>query len=184
MAENKQYVTLDRENGNILISEDVIATIVSHAISEVEGVSGLSAKPGNDIVEFIGKKIMGKAIKITIGEEDELYVLGDAMDRGPEPIRVIRDLMNRPNVFYVMGNHDSMFLSVMQKLAVDVTEENLSALTGEVLTAYQKWLLDGGAVTARQFAALPREERADILDYLACAAPYEMLEQDGKLYIL
>lgn len=74
MAEMKQYVTLERENGNILISEDVIATIVSQAISEVEGVSGLSAKPGNDIVEFIGKKIMGKAIKITIGEEDELYV--------------------------------------------------------------------------------------------------------------
>lgn len=122
--------------------------------------------------------------KIGFSENDELYVLGDAMDRGPEPIRVIRDLMRRPNVFYVMGNHDSMFLSVMQKLAVDVTEENLSALTGEVLTAYQKWLLDGGAVTARQFAALSREERADILDYLACAAPYEMIEQDGKLYIL
>lgn len=74
MAENKQYVTLARENGNVLISEDVIATIVSHAISEVEGVSGLSVKPGNDIVEFLGKKIMGKAIKIVIGEEDELYV--------------------------------------------------------------------------------------------------------------
>lgn len=74
MAENKQYVTLERENGNVLISEDVIATIVSHAIGEVEGVSGLSTKPGNDIVDFIGKKIMGKAIKITIGDEDELYV--------------------------------------------------------------------------------------------------------------
>ena len=74
MAENKQYVTLERENGNILISEDVIATIVSHAISEVDGVSGLSLKPGSDIVDFIGKKIMGKGIKITIGEEDELYV--------------------------------------------------------------------------------------------------------------
>ena len=74
MAENKQYVTLERENGNVLISEDVIATIVSHAINEVEGVSGLSLKPGSDIVDFIGKKILGKGIKITIGEEDELYV--------------------------------------------------------------------------------------------------------------
>ena len=74
MAENKQYVTLERENGKVLISEDVIATIVSHAINDVEGVSGLSVKPGADIVEFFGKKIMGKAIKITIGENDELYV--------------------------------------------------------------------------------------------------------------
>ena len=74
MAENKQYVTIQRENGSLMISEDVIATIVSHAISEVDGVCGLSVKPASDIVEMIGKKIMGKGIKITIGEEDELYV--------------------------------------------------------------------------------------------------------------
>lgn len=74
MAENKQYVTLERKNGNILISEDVIATIVSQAISEVEGVSGLSNKPGSDIVEFIGKRIMGKSIKIAISDDDELSI--------------------------------------------------------------------------------------------------------------
>lgn len=34
--------------------------------------------------------------KIGFDHDDELYVLGDAMDRGPEPIRVIRDLMRRP----------------------------------------------------------------------------------------
>ena len=37
--------------------------------------------------------------KINFSGQDELYVLGDSMDRGPEPIRVIRDLMGRPNVF-------------------------------------------------------------------------------------
>ena len=29
--------------------------------------------------------------KIHFSNEDELYVLGDAMDRGPEPIKVIQD---------------------------------------------------------------------------------------------
>lgn len=74
MAENKQYVTQSQENGSVMISEDVIATIVSHAVSEVEGVIGLSVKPGADIAEMIGKKNWGKGLKITIGENEELYI--------------------------------------------------------------------------------------------------------------
>jgi len=74
MAENKQYVTQMQDNGAVLISEDVITTIVVHAIEEVEGVVGLNAKPGADIVELIGKKNWGKGLKITIAEDDALSV--------------------------------------------------------------------------------------------------------------
>ena len=74
MAENKQYITQQQENGTVMISEDVIATIVANAVAEVEGVVGLSVKPGSDIAEMIGKKNWGKGMKITIGENDELYV--------------------------------------------------------------------------------------------------------------
>ena len=74
MAENKNYVTQIRENGSVLISEDVITTIVAHAVEEVEGVVGLNAKPGSDIIEMIGKKGWGKGLKITIGEEEALTI--------------------------------------------------------------------------------------------------------------
>ena len=74
MAENKMYVTQIQENGSVLISEDVITTIVVHAIEEVEGVVGLNAKPGADIVEMIGKKTWGKGLKISIGDEDAITV--------------------------------------------------------------------------------------------------------------
>ena len=74
MADNKQYVTQMQDNGAVLISEDVIITIVTHAIEEVEGVVGLNAKPGADIVEMIGKKNWGKGLKITIDEEDSITV--------------------------------------------------------------------------------------------------------------
>ena len=74
MAENKQYITQKQENGSVLISEDVIITIVAHAIEEVEGVVGLNAKPGADIVEMIGKKNWGKGLKITIAEDDALTI--------------------------------------------------------------------------------------------------------------
>ena len=45
MAESKQYITQIQDNGNVMISEDVIATIVAHAASEFEGVVGLSTNP-------------------------------------------------------------------------------------------------------------------------------------------
>ena len=74
MAENKQYVTQMQENGSVMISEDVIATIVANAVKEVDGIVGLSVKPGADIADMIGKKNWGKGMKITIGENDELYI--------------------------------------------------------------------------------------------------------------
>ena len=60
MAESKQYITQAQENGNVLISQDVITTIVSHAISEVEGVAGP------------GRKAWGKAVKLNISQKDTL----------------------------------------------------------------------------------------------------------------
>lgn len=74
MAENKQYITQTQNNGTVLISEDVIASIVAHTVSEVEGVAGLVAKPGADIAEIIGKKNWGKGMKITIGPDDALTI--------------------------------------------------------------------------------------------------------------
>lgn len=74
MAESKQYVTQEQENGSVLISSDVITTIVAHAVEEVEGVIGLNAKPGADIIEMIGKKGWGKGLKITICEDNSLNI--------------------------------------------------------------------------------------------------------------
>ena len=63
MAEYKRYITQIQENGNVMISEDVVSTIVSHAAMEVEGVNGM-----------IAKKSWGKSIKILIGEDNELTI--------------------------------------------------------------------------------------------------------------
>lgn len=74
MADNKQYITQTQENGNVMISEDVIATIVVNAVNEVEGVANLNAKPGVDISEIIGKKSWGKGLKITIDADNTLHI--------------------------------------------------------------------------------------------------------------
>lgn len=73
MAENKQYITRFQDNGKIMISEDVIATIALQALTDIEGFAGLSAKPGADIAELI-KKNWGKGMKITISADNEVRV--------------------------------------------------------------------------------------------------------------
>ena len=73
MAEYKQYITQVQDNGNVLISEEVIATIVEHAVREVEGISGLSVKPGADIADLIGKN-WGKGMRICITEDNNLTI--------------------------------------------------------------------------------------------------------------
>lgn len=65
MAEYKQYITQVQENGNVMISEDVIATIVANALTEIDGV----VKGGSEVV---GKKHWGKGIRIAIAEDNAL----------------------------------------------------------------------------------------------------------------
>ena len=123
--------------------------------------------------------------KIHFSHRDELYVLGDAMDRGPEPIKVIQDMMMRPNVTYIVGNHDYMMLNTLRRLTVEITEENYADyLTSEDLMNYSCWLLDGGQITANQFRALPREDQRAVLDYLSDGLTYEVIEERGKQLIL
>lgn len=74
MAENRQYITQVQDNGTVLISEEVIATIVTHAVTEVEGVVSLSSKPGTDITDLFGKKNWSKGLRITIADDDSVSI--------------------------------------------------------------------------------------------------------------
>jgi len=67
MAEYKQYITQIQEGGNVMISEDVVATIVEHTLTEVEGV----VKGG---AEVVGKKSWGKGMRIAIAEDNSLSI--------------------------------------------------------------------------------------------------------------
>ena len=74
MAENKQYITQVQDNGKVMISEDVLSTIVANAVAEVDGVAGLGIKPSAELSELVSKKAWGKSLKVTIGEDDLVYV--------------------------------------------------------------------------------------------------------------
>ena len=81
MAEYKQYISQAQENGNVLISEDVVEAIAEHALAEVEGAAGLSVKPGNEVADFIGVRNWGKGLKIYISEDNTVSIDADIVIR-------------------------------------------------------------------------------------------------------
>ena len=54
------------DNGNIKISDDVIATISTIAVSEIDGVHGMGGSFAGDIVEKFSKKSLTKGVKSTV----------------------------------------------------------------------------------------------------------------------
>ena len=93
MAEYKQYITQIQENGNVMISEDVVATIVAHALSEVEGVGSLGVKPGVTLADFAVKKNWGKGLKIMIAEDNSLAIeCGIMLYYGSSVVDVAKDV--------------------------------------------------------------------------------------------
>ncbi len=122
---------------------------------------------------------------IHFSEEDELYILGDMVDRGPKPMALLQDLMARPNVYPILGNHDYMALTVLRKMNVEITESNAeNHLTMDDITSYLHWTQDGGDVTAKQFSGLSMWDKEEILMYLEDCSLYEDITVAGNRYVL
>lgn len=86
---------------------------------------------------------MLRVIKFT--EEDELYILGDVIDRGPKSIECIKWIMMQDNVLALLGNHELMlydtYIHDAQAIYHSLTEirENMSK---EEQQNIMKWIED------------------------------------------
>ena len=69
MADFKGYLVQTEENGSVMISEEVIASIAAVALREVEGVFGLSTGPSLDIGGILGKSNFRKGIVVEFVED-------------------------------------------------------------------------------------------------------------------
>lgn len=66
MGEN--YITCHEQLGSINISEEVIYCMVRAAITEVDGVAGLSNTAGAELAELFGLKTVAKGVKVQFVE--------------------------------------------------------------------------------------------------------------------
>lgn len=122
---------------------------------------------------------------IRFSDEDELYILGDVVDRGPEPVRILLDMSMRANVYPILGNHEYMAEYLLAKLSTEITDDNCDThFTAEDISALAGWLSDGGQTTLEGFRRLSPDEREGILAYLTEFAPYEELTVGKNRFVL
>ena len=114
--------------------------------------------------------------EIELKDTDTLYVLGDVLDRGEHPIKVILKLMEMPNAFCIVGNHEVMALECLRFLCQEITDLAIEEVDAELLDNLVLWKYNGGDATIREFRALDSEMREEVLNFLEDFSLYEELQ--------
>lgn len=123
--------------------------------------------------------------KINFSDDDELFVLGDVVDRGKDPVKVLSDMSMRANVIPILGNHDLTALRLLKKLCVEITEENHDGhLTADIMKELAFWQMDGGNETLSDFRRLSPDEREYLLEYMEEFSPYETITAGENRFLL
>lgn len=86
--------------------------------------------------------------KIKFNENDELYILGDIFDRGPEPLKILDYIINKKNIILLKGNHEKLFEDAFR------------------MEDYFLWYYNGGIVTHNQMKERGLGEMLDIYEYI------------------
>lgn len=123
--------------------------------------------------------------KIQLKDSDTLYILGDILDRGPHPIKVLLKLMNMPNVICMVGNHELMAAECLGFFTQKITEETIADLNEEMLDNLILWQqYNGGDTTINEFRALSPDMRQEVMDFIGDFEVYEEIAVAGKKYLL
>lgn len=106
---------------------------------------------------------------ISFNSEDELFIVGDVIDRNEGGIRLLQYIKNATNIYLILGNHEDMMLTYY---------DTFSRLDLEM------WYQNGGKTTHQQFEELNEIEKLEFLKWLRGLGTRTMVKFDDKSYVL
>lgn len=126
------------------------------------------------------KSYMKMLKKIDLKAEDTLYVLGDAIDRGPDGIKILSDIMKRPNVELILGNHELLMLDALKNF------DEIKSKDRHDTDDIDLWLdpCNGGEYTYDNYVKLSAQKRKAIIQYLENAWIIKKIKVGNKNYHL
>ena len=71
------------------------------------------------LADLHGQGQLWDQIKNFLKPEDILYFLGDAIDRGPDGYRIMKEMLSDKRVIYIKGNHELMMEDALRELRDD-----------------------------------------------------------------
>lgn len=123
--------------------------------------------------------------QVSLGADDELCVLGDLIDRGPDPLGVVSLVRSLPRAHVLLGNHeDLMMFAISRTGAPKDGAFDLSGLDRDDFTDWLNWMQNGGAATSEQLERLSAEEYVDFMSWVAGLPLYATVTAGGRTYAL
>jgi len=108
-------------------------------------------------------------------DSDELYILGDVIDRNPDGIALLRRIRDAANMRLLLGNHERMMLEALDDPCARVSERFL---------AQERWYYNGGEITRRALDRMEEGEREALLDYVRALPLNIPLTVGDRRYLL
>ena len=122
--------------------------------------------------------------KIDLKDDDMLYILGDILDRGPNPIKIILDVMNRPNIEVIVGNHCVMAYECLKFLLSEITEKAIDNIDDVMVEKLLNWYQNGAVTTTDEFHKCDKKTQQEIVDFISELEAYKEIEVAGKDFVL
>lgn len=123
--------------------------------------------------------------KLSPTDNDTVFVLGDIINVSDKGIEILQDMMYRPNVYPVLGEHEFTAKKVFPLIAeFSLAEEAKEKLSGEDKELFEKWLTMKSTKTTEDFLSLDEEGKESIIDYLSEFEPFEEITAGGKNFVL
>lgn len=117
--------------------------------------------------------------QINLTAEDTLYILGDVIDRHPDGISILEQIMRSPNIKMLPGNHEHMMLT-----AIDPLYSHYTALKFQQMEALRRWYRNGGMVTHEAIQKAGAQRREKICEFLRSLPLSYDVEVNGISYKL
>lgn len=109
--------------------------------------------------------------KINFSQDDTLYILGDVIDRGPNGIAILQEIINTPNIKMILGNHEHMMIDYLYYMNCEYGKNT--------------WcFFNGGNVTHLAYCKLSQEEKEKIKNFLLTLPSSIDISIDGQKFHL
>ncbi len=134
---------------------------------------------------YVCSDIHGQAEKFfqfynSLNDEDEVYIIGDVIDKGPSRTSLLWTIKNDSRFHMMIGNHEDMMLTFYDIRSKSIQDDSYK---GELYDISRQWLhINDGYDTLREMDQFIH--RDELLDWLHHSPIVQNIQVNGRNFLL